>query len=187
MLSAWRAAVVANTCLVNPAMAGAALGYHADRERQVFTDCQSIAGEYFREASAFHGTAFWAVRADWARPAPIDETDELVRCAHAQICAADDVRLRPAAALQFGTAPDVEGRQVVLREAILAPGTTAPIRFAAGVNLPALVRLAAEFDDVPAIFSAYHAQVGPAPIENLLTGLSVLVARRALILEDSRR
>ena len=57
---------------------------------------------------------------------------------------------------------------------------------AAGVNLPALVRLVAGCDDVPAIFSAYHAHVGPAPLDSLITGLSLLVARHALILEDAR-
>jgi hypothetical protein len=75
---------------------------------------------------------------------------------------------------------------VVLRDAIVPPGSDTPLRFAAGVNLPALVRLVAGCDDVPAIFSAYHAHVGPAPLDSLITGLSLLVARHALILEDAR-
>ena len=96
------------------------------------------------------------------------------------------MRLRQSSALRFDTTPDIEGREVVLRDAILPPGATTPLRFSAGVNLPALVRLVGDCDDVPAIFSAYHAHVGPAPVDNLITGLSLLVARHALILEDAR-
>jgi hypothetical protein len=106
--------------------------------------------------------------------------------AHDRLRGATRVRLRPSAALRFERTPDIEGREVVLRDAIVPPGATVPVRFAAGVNLPALVRLVDGCDDVPAIFSAYHAHVGPAPVDNLLTGLSLLVARHALILEDAR-
>jgi hypothetical protein len=81
---------------------------------------------------------------------------------------------------------DIEGREVVLREGLVLPGDDRPVRFAAGVNLPALVRLAAECDEVPALFSAYNTHVGPVPMDGLLTGLSLLVARHALISEDAR-
>jgi len=59
------------------------------------------------------------------------------------------------------------------------------MRFAAGVNLPALVRLARQCDQVSALISAYHSEIGPVPVQGLLTGLSLLVARHALIDEDS--
>ena len=60
------------------------------------------------------------------------------------------------------------------------------MRFAAGVNLAALARLAVACDEVPALFSAYTARVGPVPMDGLLTGLSLLVARQALIHKDAR-
>jgi flavin-dependent dehydrogenase len=186
MLSAWRAAVVANTCLGKPSMIPHALAYYAERERHVFGECDRQAGAFFREAARFHQTPFWAARADASAPDD-DDADGLVRRAHTRLREREGVRLRPAAAVRFGSAPDIEGREVVLRDAVIVPGSDTPLRFAAGVNLPALVRLAAEFDDVPAIFSAYHAHVGPAPVDNLVTGLSVLVAHQALIIEDSRR
>ena len=66
------------------------------------------------------------------------------------------------------------------------PDDGRPIGFAAGVNLAALARLAADCDGVPALFSAYTARVGPVPMDGLLTGLSMLVARQALIQEDAR-
>ena len=69
----------------------------------------------------------------------------------------------------------------------MLPGGEAPVRFAAGVDLPAIVRLAPQCDEVSSLIAAYHTEIGPVPVQGLLTGLSLLVARRALIAtEDSR-
>jgi flavin-dependent dehydrogenase len=183
--SGWRAAVVANTCLANPEMTSHALDFYARRERDIYTECQQLARGFFGEASAFHRTPFWRARAGDPSATAAAESSDLT-AAHARLRGATRVRLRQSSALRFDTAPDIEGREVVLRDAILPPGATTPLRFAAGVNLPALVRLVGDCDDMPAIFSAYHAHVGPAPVDNLITGLSLLVARHALILEDAR-
>jgi len=93
--------------------------------------------------------------------------------------------LRTATTLQFEPIAAIEGRRVVMREAIVVPGGDAPLHFAAGVDLPALARLARDGGEVPALIEAYHAQVGPAPLGGLLAGLSLLVARQALVAEDS--
>jgi 2-polyprenyl-6-methoxyphenol hydroxylase-like FAD-dependent oxidoreductase len=60
LLSAWRAAVVANTCLANPALAGAALDLYVARERQVYADCMRRSNAFFAEAAAAYGTPFWS-------------------------------------------------------------------------------------------------------------------------------
>src|SRR5262249_45562885 len=49
LLSAWRAAVVANTCLTNDTLAGAATDFYAKRERQVYADCMRRARAFFQE------------------------------------------------------------------------------------------------------------------------------------------
>ena len=72
-----------------------------------------------------------------------------------------------------------------MRDALRVPGLEAPLQFTAGVNLPALARLATGRVDVPQLLTAYHTQVGPAPLTALLTGLSLLVARHALVAEGS--
>ena len=185
MTSGWRAAVVANTCLSNSTMTSHALAFYAQRERTIYAECQQLARGYFSDAAAFHGYPFWRSRAGVSSTAQTGDAAEIA-AAHDRLRAATRVRLRRSAALRFDTAPDIEGHEIVLRDAIVAPGDTLPLRFAAGVNLPALVRLVDGCDDVPAIFSAYHAHVGPVPVDNLLTGLSLLVARHALILEDAR-
>jgi flavin-dependent dehydrogenase len=196
LVSAWRAAVVTNTCLSNHALAGAATELYAKRERQVYADCMRRARAFFAEAAAVHGTPFWSLRAgDGVAVDAADTADEVsdeatardadVRLAFEQLRAAEHVRLRPAAALRFEPVASIEGREVVMRDALIVPGLSAPLQFVAGVNLAALARLANGRDEVPALLAAYRAQIGPVPLTGLLTGLSLLVARHALVAEGS--
>ena len=187
MTSAWRAAVVANTCLTNAAMAGAAVDFYTARERAIYADCQQRAGRFFQEAADSYANAFWSSRAEATAPASSSTSATAgMRAAFDKLRAAPRLALRLASALRFTPVADIEGREVVLREGVVMPGDREPVRFAAGVNLAALARLAVACDEVPALFSAYTAHVGPVPMDGLLTGLSLLVARQALIHEDVR-
>jgi flavin-dependent dehydrogenase len=196
LLSAWRAAVVANTCLRNPALRAAAVDLYVGRERQVYAECMRRSRAFFAEAAAAYHTPFWEARAEHAAgangaPSADDDpfTDEAlardagVRRAFDDLRAAEHVRLRPAGTLRFAAVAAIEGREVVMRDALVVPGLDAPLQFAAGVNLPALARLATTVGEVPALIAAYHAEVGPAPLAGLLTGLSFLVAHHALVAE----
>jgi hypothetical protein len=198
LLSAWRAAVVTNTCLRTPALAGAAVDLYVGRERQVYAECMRRSRAFFAEAAAVYGTPFWSSRA--AHAAGVDggaasEDDSFsdealardagVRLAFDNLRAAEHVRLRPADALRFRAVASIEGREVVMRDALVVPGLDAPLQYAAGIYLPALARLATECGEVPALIAAYHTEVGPAPLAGLLTGISFLVARHALVAEAS--
>jgi flavin-dependent dehydrogenase len=195
LLSAWRAAVVTNTCLRNPALAGAALDLYIGRERQVYAECMRRSRAFFAEAAAAYDTPFWSRRA--AHAAGVDAgdddsiTDEALACdagvrlAFENLRAAEHVRLRPADRLRFKAVASIEGREVVMRDALVVPGLDAPLQYAAGVYLPALARLATGCGEVPALIAAYHTEVGPAPLAGLLTGISFLVARHALVAEAS--
>ena len=201
LLSAWRAAVVANTCLRNASLAGAARDLYVRRERYVYGDCMQRSRAFFAEAAAAYGTAFWSARAtEGTFPAQIDdETDAFgtevsdatlardpdVRLAFDHLRASANLRLRASDTVRFEPAAIIEGREVVMRDALIVPGLDAPLQFAAGVNLPALARLAAACGEVPALIAAYHAEIGPVPLTGLLTGLSLLVARHALVAEAS--
>ena len=66
LLSAWRAAVVANTCLKDSSRAGAARDLYDRRERQVYADCARRSAAFFSEAAAVHRTPFWSARAECA-------------------------------------------------------------------------------------------------------------------------
>ena len=196
LLSAWRAAVVANTCLSNDALAGAATDLYAKRERQVYFDCTRRARAFFQEAATAHDNPFWSVRADGGDAAGANEAghevsdedivrDAGVREAFERLRAIEHVRVRPADTLRYEPVASIEGREVVMRDALIVPGLSTPLQFTAGVNLPALARLATGRTEVPALLAAYHEQVGPVPVTALLTGLSLLVARHALVAEGS--
>jgi hypothetical protein len=201
LLSAWRAAVVANTCLRNERLAGAARDLYIRRERQVYADCMRRSRAFFAEAAVAYGTSFWTARSAGTEVAaePHDDPESLdvelsdaalardpaVRSAFDQLRTSDHVRLRASDALRFEPVAIIEGREVVMRDALIVPGLGAPLHYAAGVNLPALARLAASCGDVPAVIEAYQAEIGPVPLDGLLTGLSLLVARRALVTDNA--
>ena len=196
LLSAWRAAVVANTCLANPAMASAACDLYIRREHEVYSDCLRRSSAFFAEADRFYGTSFWSVRASHTpggnRSAgiesedPSDESlrhDTSVRDAFERLRADTAVRVRPADALRFVPVPTIDGREVVMREALVVPGLGSPLHYAAGVDLAQLARIVAGGADVPTIVAAYQDKVAPVPIAGVLTGLSFLIARQALVTE----
>jgi flavin-dependent dehydrogenase len=201
LLSAWRAAVVANTCLANTTLAGAALDLYVARERQVYAECMRRSNAFFAEAAAAYGTPFWSTRAAQADgiDAVTEDHDVLaaevsdaalardpdVRLAFEHLRASEHVRLRASATLRFAPVAIIEGREVVMRDAVIVPGLDAPLQFAAGIDLAALARLATACGEVPALIAAYHAEVGPVPLNGLLAGLSLLVARHALVAEGS--
>jgi len=194
LLSAWRAAVVVNTCLDDTAMAAAARDLFVERERDVFADCIRRSRTFFREAARAYDSPFWSARADFAAAAATDGDaddpvsdealgrDASVRNAFERLRRDPSVRLRSSAALRFEPAPAIEGRRVVMRDRVVVP-RGAPLQYAAGVDLSALVRLAGDGREVPALIDAYRSRVAPAPIAGLLTGLSLLVARQALVEE----
>src|SRR5262249_52403577 len=64
LTSAWRAAVVTNTCLSKPSMAAAALDLYNRREVEIFDECRRRSTQFFQEAAAVYGGAFWRARAE---------------------------------------------------------------------------------------------------------------------------
>ena len=198
LLSAWRAAVVANTTLRHPSLASAARDLYTRREREVYVQSMRRSAAFFAEAAAAYGTPFWSVRAERATRMAragdpnggVEWSDEAlardagVRAAFEYLRADEHVRLRSSDSLRFAPVAAIEGREVVLRDGVVLPGA-GPVPFAAGVDLAALARLARGGCDVPALIAAYHSEVGRVPLTGLLTGLSLLVAQRALVAEGT--
>ena len=194
LTSAWRAAVVTNTCLSKPEMAPAALDLYTRREREIYAGCRRRSAQFFSDAAATYDSAFWSARGDSGDPshedgAPTDAdlvTDPGVRAAFDALRRAPAVRLRPAQSLRVQKAATIEGREVVMRDALVLSSVDAPVRFAAGVDLPALVGLVRECGgEMSSLIAAYRSRVAAIPVEGLLTGVSLLVAHRALVNEGS--
>src|SRR6185503_11806222 len=76
-----------------------------------------------------------------------------------------DLELSPN--LVFDNAAVVEGREIVMQPAVVLPGIDEPLRFVFGVNLPELLRIAADAVDVATVIDRYHARVAPIDPRNL--------------------
>jgi flavin-dependent dehydrogenase len=183
--SAWNAAVVVNTCLTKPSMQPQALEFFDRRERQVYGEYLRQSAAFFRQAALVYDQPFWTSRASAAdrvdednAPSDFDLVhDGDVRLTFEQLRDAPRLGFAPGPHLQFAQAAVIEEREVVLRDGVVIPGFRTPIRFAAGVNLPELARIAPDCRDVPTLLTAYERRVATVDPRDLLVGLSFLVTR----------
>jgi flavin-dependent dehydrogenase len=190
--SSWRAAVVVNTCLDRSDMQSAAFDFYDRRERQVWTGYQRHTAAFFREAARTYDGRFWSTRV--AALAGLDAAEDDLPDADLGrdpgVCSAFERlrrlqtgRLKQRTSLTFAKTPVIEGRVIVMRQAVVVPGGDMPIRFAAGVNLPEVLRISADGLDVSSLIDTYQRQVGRINPRNLLAALSFLVSRGLLITE----
>ena len=172
MVSGWAAAVVANTCLRRPAMQEAALAFFDEREREIEAHYRKQAGKWFQEEAG----PFWEARAEAPEPDPAGVQAAL-----------DSLRRAPAIALRRGDGvraarqAGIEGREVVVREALVAPGMEKPLDFVANVEVVKLVEMAPLHRQVPDLFEAYNRACRPVELPDFLKALATLVARGVLV------
>jgi hypothetical protein len=171
MLSGWMAAVVVNTCSRKPEMRQTALDYFDAREKQVYADCKRRAAELFREASLEFARPFWERRS---------EEPEVSGAAAAleRLKARPAIHLRRTPAVSDGLVAGIEGREVVLRDAV------GGLDYVEGVSVPRLVALAPTCSQVPELFEAYNRASTPVTLPEFLTALSTLIARGILVDAD---
>lgn len=193
LASAWLAAVVTNTCLVDAARMAAAIGFFANWEREVSATHAQRSREFAREAAARFPSRFWLDRAAGDRSAggpnareepAVDPVD--VRAALRRIRERDTLELSLDERVVFASRPLVRGREIVIEEALSTPpaapdhDSTGATRFVENVDVVALARLAGRHRSVPDLFAAYCEYCGPAPLPNVLGALSWLMAAGVL-------
>ena len=184
IVSAWVAAVVVNTCLLRPGMREIALQFFDNRERQVYDDYLRQSATLFRAADGKH--PFWEHRAEFSESALADDRagiqEALEKLKRKRV-----LRLRRAANVRMETRPAIEGREIVLGDALVASGAGEPLDYFESVSLPRLVEIAERYQQVPDMFEAYNRTNSPVPLPNFLAALSSLVARRILLDETTLR
>ncbi|HJO37986.1 MAG: tryptophan 7-halogenase [Vicinamibacterales bacterium] len=194
--SAWMASIVANTCLTRPEMAEPARGFYAAREAEVVTSFARQAADYFGDAATAHDHPFWAGRStvgdDLAGlgmqpPAAIDvETlrgDPTVRAAFGDLKQRSGIDFVPGDRLRIERQPGIAGREVVLEARLRLETPAIPptaVRFVRGVDLPALVGMAGDCDQVPDLFEVYNDRHPEVGLPDFLGALSLLLAAGAL-------
>lgn len=185
LVSAWLAAVVVHTCLSRPSMLEAALALFEERERTAYARHDALTGRYYTEAAAWHGHPFWAARTEFASNAPAvsnaDSDPEAVRdhpgfgAALKRVRRASSLHFRPAAGLRRVARPTVREQEIVLEEHLATAAAPGGIRFLWGVELPKLVEVAQEHDQVPVLYEAYGRVRPLARFPDFLGALSALL------------
>ena len=119
-------------------------------------------------------------------PAPTEpdiaalRSDPDVLRAFADLRAAPAIRLRPAPGLRRLKLPAVRGRRIVLDEHLASPALPDGVRFLRDVDLPPLVEMAGEHDQVPDLYQAYLDRVATVSLPDFLGALSVLLGKGML-------
>jgi flavin-dependent dehydrogenase len=180
MVSAWVAAVVVNTCIRRPAMREIALKFFDDREREVYTGYLQKSAALFREAGGRYGHSFWTLRSEFSET-PEAKDNRGVADALNQLKRKSSIRLRRAESVRMERRPAIEGREIVLRDALTMPGLPAPLDYFENVDLPRLVDLAEHQTQVPDLFESYNRACRPVALPNFLAALAMLLAVGVLV------
>jgi flavin-dependent dehydrogenase len=178
LVSAWAAAVVVNTCLRKPAMRDVALRFYDERERRIYEDYRRQARDWSR--AAFGEERFWGTRSGIEEVTPEPEPDRL-HAALRDLRARRSIRLRRGEGVEARQKARIEGREVVLGDALAAPGSGEALDFVANVNVSRLVEIAPQHRQVPDLFEAYNRAAAPVELPHFLTALSTLLAAGILI------
>lgn len=187
LASAWVAAIVVNTCLAHPERERSALEFFATWERDVSATHTRRSGDFAREAAARHPRPFWLERATDADA--FHASSDALEVQHAlqmlRESEAFDFTMDECVTLEKHAV--IRGREIVQEDALALPvhrrdssSTMSPVRFVDNVDLVGLAQLASDYRTVPDLFEAYCRTLGPAPLPNVLGGLSRLVAAGVL-------
>jgi len=187
LASGWLAAVVVHSVLADATIEPAAMSLFVARERDMGMGLRRQLGELAREAAAVYPAEFWGNRVG---PDVLDggsdpnvaalRQDQDVVAAFAAIRSVETLQVRAAPGVVRQAQPVVEGHTVVLRDHLVVPAFPEGIRYLRNVDLIALAGLAPQHTDVPALYLAYCAQAGGAPIVDVIGALAVLVAKGIL-------
>jgi hypothetical protein len=188
LASAWIAAVVVNTCLIDPQREAAALEFFESWERDVCATHARRSRDFAAEAAARHPQRFWLERASIDAGAFADDGPRPdVAAALRAIRESRELDLEVDGRARFQKHAMIRDREIVLEDALSLPydGTRMvseprPVRFVDNVDLIALATLASRHRQVPDLFDAYCRTIAPIPLPNVLGGLSLLVATGVL-------
>ena len=205
LASAWLAAVAVHTCISTPDMSDVAIEFFESRERETWRAHRRHTARYYREAASAHGHGFWSARATAVEAIEAPDTSGLDPAAEVDVPvpnepdiaalrrdpdvlrafddlrAAPGIRLRPAPGLRRLQLPAVRGRRIVLDEHLASPALPDGMRFLRDVDLPPLVEIAGEYNQVPDLYQAYLDRVATVSLPDFLGALSVLLGKGMLV------
>ena len=182
MVSAWTAAVTINTCLRKPEMQEAALGFFDERERRVYAEYREQASGWSRAAGAEGAQPFWGSRSELGEPGATAPADQArVQASLRALRAKPSIRLQRGDGVTPVQRASIQGREVVLHDALAAPGAGVALDYIANVEVCRLVEMAPHHRQVPDLFEAYNRGAAPVDLPHFLAALSSLLAEGILV------
>jgi flavin-dependent dehydrogenase len=185
LASAWLAAVVVHTCLVDPSMQPHALALYDARERELEGHHVEQSRLFLARAAPAHPRGFWT---DRSADASADASGgagraSAVRDAFERLKAASSVTLRQSRSVTIEARPYVHGHRVVLGPHLVPAGSAAGVRHLHGVDLMAVLELLPGVSQVPELFNAYVEKMGRVDLHDFLLALSTAVAEGWVVSE----
>ena len=180
LASAWLGAIAVHTSLAHPDRREVALEFFSQWERDVYADNLDRSGAFARSARERHPHAFWTSRA--AAGATVDDRRDGGEARHPDLQAVferfkqtSSMQLTLAAGVRFEARPVIRDREIVLENAFVGA-----VRFVGNVDLVQLADIACRHSQVPDVFEDYCRTCGPVLLPNVVSGLSLLVAKGIL-------
>lgn len=181
MVSGWTGAVTAHTYLRKPEMRETALRFFDERERRVYEGYRKQASGWSRAAAIDEAQPFWASRSEFGESAAPFVDEARVRSALQELREKPSIRLQRAKGVTAARRAGISGHEVVLRDALIAPGSKEPLDFIANVDVCRLVDAAPHHRQVPTLFEAYNRDGAPAELPHFLAALASLLAAGVLV------
>ncbi len=134
--SALSGAIVVNTVLRKPELANAAMAYYRSMLKDAAARHSRWAGEYYAQAAAVHGGAFWQRRAQpFAEPAATSVPERPRSPGDLT-----NARLAVSPDATFSESPCLDGDFVSLKTVVAHPALERPVAFVGGWDMPPLLR-----------------------------------------------
>jgi len=134
----------------------------------------------FSEAGGRYNHAFWNVRSESGVRPKMKYNRDVANVLN-QLKRKTSIRLRRAARVEMASRPIIDGREIVLRDAVTAPGLATPLDYYENVDLPRLIDMAGHYSQVPDLFESYNRACSPVPLPNFLAALAMLLAAEILV------
>lgn len=173
LASAWVAAVAAHTCLIDESRRAAAIEFYDDWERRVYDEHLRRSRDFARSAAVAHPHPFWTARAGVEVAEAAGDASADVHRAFERIRRAAEVEFALDDRVQFEPRPVIRGHEIVLEPAFAD-------RFFNDVDLVRLADIACRHRRVPDVYDEYCRALPAASLPNVMSGLSLLVARGIL-------
>lgn len=181
LASAWVAAIVAHTCLINPPMRPHALAFYDARERDIEQHYAARSRAFLREGARGHHQAFWAGRSE--DPVEAQPDSEPIRAAFEQLKTAPGLQLVKSRSASIENRPFISGHELTLGPHLVTPEEPGGVRHLHGVDMLTVLELASGQMQVPDLYEAYVRRVSPVPLHDFLLALSTAIARGVVVSE----